>query len=103
IFGKDRSQGIRLNGVRPEVVQIGKDCGADDLLIHDETAVEPTLANLLSRMVAPEFPEVVGTLRAVRKSTYEEMLDGQIAEVQAKKGKGKMEDLFKAEDVWTVE
>jgi 2-oxoglutarate ferredoxin oxidoreductase subunit beta len=103
IFGKDRTKGIRLNGLRPEVVEVGKDCGPDDLLIHDERTPDPTLANLLSRMVSPEFPEVVGVLRAVRKPTYEELLDGQIADATAKRGPGKLEDLFKAEDTWTVE
>lgn len=103
IFGKDRSKGIRLNGLRPEVVEIGKDCGADDLLIHDENAAESTLANLLARMSAPEFPEVFGVLRSIRKPTYDELVDRQLQEAVAKKGPGKIEDLFKAEDLWTVE
>jgi 2-oxoglutarate ferredoxin oxidoreductase subunit beta len=103
IFGKDRTKGIRLNGVHPEVVEIGKDCQIDDLLTHDESIEEPTLAYLLSRMYNPQYPEVVGLFRSVRKPTYEELLDGQIAEVVAKKGRGKVEDLFKAEDMWTVE
>lgn len=103
VFGKDKNRGIRLNGVRPEVVEVGKDCGPDDLLIHDEKADEPTLAYLLSRMYQPHFPEVFGVFRSVRKPTYEELLDGQVAEQVAKRGMGKVEDLFKAEDVWTVE
>jgi 2-oxoglutarate ferredoxin oxidoreductase subunit beta len=103
IFGKDRNKGIRLNGVRPEVAEVGKDCQVDDLLTHDEAAAEPTLAYLLSRMYNPQFPEVFGVFRAVRKPTYEELLDAQVAEVVAKKGKGNVADLFKAEDVWTVE
>jgi 2-oxoglutarate ferredoxin oxidoreductase subunit beta len=103
VFGKDRNKGIRLNGLRPEVVEIGKDCQLDDVLSHDEAAEEPTLAYLLSRMSMPSFPEPVGVIRNVRKPTYEEQLDGLIAESIAKKGKGKVEDLFKAEDVWTVE
>ena len=103
IFGKDRNKGIRLNGLTPEVVEIGKDCAIDDLLIHDETAEEPTLANLLSRMTNPEFPEVVGILRAVKKPTFDEQIDKQVTDAIAKKGPGKMEDLFKAEDIWTVE
>ena len=103
VFGKDRNKGIRLTGLRPEVVEIGKDCGPDDLLIHDEKQTEPTLANLLSRMVGPEFPEVVGVLRAVPKPTYDELLERQMADAAAKKGPGTMADLFKAEDVWTVE
>jgi len=102
IFGKDRNKGIRLNGLQPEVVEIGKDCQIDDLLMHDETAEEPTLAYLLSRMYMPHFPEVVGTLRNVRRPTYEEQLDGQIAAVIAKKNRGTLEDLFYAEDTWTV-
>jgi 2-oxoglutarate ferredoxin oxidoreductase subunit beta len=103
IFGKDRNKGIRLNGLTPEVVTIGKDCGPDDLLIHDETLPEPTLATLLSRMVGPEFPEVVGVYRAVRKPTYEELLEKQMTDAVAKKGPGTMADLFKAEDTWTVQ
>src|SRR5207302_8193690 len=103
LFGKDRAHGIRLNGLRPEVVEVGKDCQLDDVLTHDEAAEEPTLAYLLSRMSRPAFPEPVGVLRNVRKPTYEELLDTQVSETVAKKGKGKVEDLFKAEDVWTVE
>ena len=103
VFGKDRNKGIRLNGLKPEVVEVGKDCQIDDLLTHDEAAEEPTLAYLLSRMAMPQFPEVCGVLRNIRKPTYEELLDGQIADAVAKKGKGKVEDLFKAGDMWTVE
>lgn len=103
IFGKDKNKGIRLNGLKPEVVEIGKDCAVDDLLVHDEKADEPTLATVLSRMISPEFPEPVGVFREIRKPTYEELLDRQIADVRAKRGVGKLEDLFKAEDAWTVE
>ncbi|MEO2091984.1 MAG: 2-oxoacid:ferredoxin oxidoreductase subunit beta [Gemmataceae bacterium] len=102
IFGKDRTKGIRLNGLKPEVVTVGKDCGPDDLLIHDETTEDPTLATLLSRMVAPDFPEVVGVYRSVRKPCYEELLQKSADAEIAKKGKGTMADLFKAEDIWTV-
>lgn len=103
IFGKDRNKGIRLNGLKPEVVEIGKDCAVEDLLVHDEKTEDPTLATLLSRMVGPKFPEVVGVYRSIRKPCYEELLEAQIAENIAKKGKGQIAELFKAEDVWTVE
>ena len=109
IFGKDRDKGIRLNGLKPEVVTIGKDCQIDDLLTHDEAAAEPTLAYLLSRFVHDQkanaenpFPEPVGVFRSVRKPTYEEMLAARIRTATEKKGPGKIEDLFAAEDVWTV-
>ena len=110
VFGKDKNRGIRLNGLKPEVVEIGKDCALDDVLTHDEAAAEPTLAYLLSRFAhdthtdaVKPFPEPVGVLRNIRRPTYEELLDARIKDAVAKKGKGQIEDLFKAEDVWTVE
>jgi 2-oxoglutarate ferredoxin oxidoreductase subunit beta len=110
IFGKDKNKGIRLNGLKPEVVTIGKDCQVDDLLTHDETADEPTLAYLLSRFThdthkdaVNPFPEPVGVFRNIRKPTYEELLEARINDAVAKKGKGTVAELFKAEDVWTVE
>ncbi|VTS01061.1 2-oxoacid:ferredoxin oxidoreductase subunit beta [Tuwongella immobilis] len=103
IFGKDRNKGIRLNGLKPEVVELGNGITADDLIIHDEAADEPTLAYLLSRMVYPEFPECVGVFRAIQQPTYESLLDDQVQGVIKAKGPGKIEDLFKAEDIWVVE
>ena len=45
IFGKNRDKGIRLNGMEPEVVELGKGITEDDLLFHDEKAAraEPGL------------------------------------------------------------
>ena len=102
LFGKDRSKGIRLNGLDPEVVTLGSGITVDDLLIHDEKAEEPSLAYLLSRMVYPEFPECVGTFRAVERPTYDGLVNRQIADLQKTKGKGKLEDLFASEDTWVV-
>jgi 2-oxoglutarate ferredoxin oxidoreductase subunit beta len=102
IFGKDRSKGIRLHGLDPEVVDLGSGITADDLLIHDEKAEEPSLAYLLSRMVYPRFPECVGVFRCVRRPTYEELLNKQIEDVVRAKGKGKIEELFASEDSWVV-
>jgi 2-oxoglutarate ferredoxin oxidoreductase subunit beta len=103
IFGKDRNQGIRLNGLDPEVVTVGPDNPIDSLLFHDEKAEEPSLAYLLSRMVYPRFPECFGVFRAVERPTYEELLIAQNREAVAKKGPGKLEDLFASDDMWVVE
>lgn len=102
VFGKDRNKGIRLIGLRPEVVEIGKDCGLDDILVHDENSPDATLANMLARFTVPSFPEVVGVLRAVKKPTYNEITDGLIASAM-EKNRGTTADLFKADDIWTVE
>jgi 2-oxoglutarate ferredoxin oxidoreductase subunit beta len=102
IFGKDRNKGIRLNGLDPEVVTLDNGIGVDDLLHHDEKASEPSLAYLLSRMVHPEFPECVGVFRCVERPTYDDQLNKQIEDVVRAKGRGKLEDLFKSDDIWVV-
>ncbi len=72
IFGKDRNKGIRLNGLDPEVVDLGTSgVSVDDLLYHDEAAEEPSLSYLLSRMVYPRFPESVGIFRCIERPTYD--------------------------------
>jgi 2-oxoglutarate ferredoxin oxidoreductase subunit beta len=103
IFGKDRNKGIRLHGLDPEVVTLGSGITADDLLIHDEKAEEPSLAYLLSRMVYPRFPECIGVYRCVERPTYDDMVNRQIEDSQRSKGRGKLEDLFTSDDTWVVE
>lgn len=103
IFGKNRDRGIRLNGMNPEVVQLGKGISEDDLLFHDERAPEPTLAYLLSRMRYPEFPEPIGVYRDVQKPMYDALVSSQIAEAKKTKGEGDLQKLYTSGDTWTVE
>ncbi len=102
IFGKNRDKGIRLNGMNPEVVELGKGISEDDLLFHDEKAPEPTLAYLLSRMSHPEFPEPIGVFRDIDAPRYEECLAEQISQAE-KRGKGDLQTLFNSGETWTVE
>ncbi|MCA9899097.1 MAG: CBS domain-containing protein [Anaerolineales bacterium] len=101
IFGKDMDKGIRLNGFRPEVVQLGNGITEADLLVHDETSKQ--LAFILSSMEYPEFPAPMGVIRRVQKQTYTEGLMDQIATAQAAKGKGDLRKLYESADLWTVE
>ena len=102
IFGKDRDKGIRLNGLEPEVVELGKGITEDDLLFHDELSPEPSLAYLLSRMRHPEFPEPYGVFRAVDRPKYDAELNRQIAEAKQAKGEGDFNALFNSGETWTV-
>ena len=103
IFGKHRDKGIRLNGLEPEVVELGKGISVDDLVIHDEKAAEPTLAFILSRMYHPQFPEPIGVFRAIERPTFEDLLNRQVEDVIKSKGRGKLEELFQSDDIWVVE
>lgn len=102
IFGKNRSKGIRLNGMEPEVVELGKGVTEDDLLFHDEKSPEPSLAYLLSRMRHPEFPEPIGIYRAVDRPKYDEELNKQVERAREKKGRGELKELLETSDTWTV-
>ncbi|MCH8923609.1 MAG: 2-oxoacid:ferredoxin oxidoreductase subunit beta [Planctomycetes bacterium] len=102
IFGKNREKGIRLNGMEPEVVELGKGITEDDLLFHDEKAPEPSLAYLLSRMRYPEFPEPIGVFRAVDRPRYDEMLNDQIAKARQQKGEGDLQTLIHSGETWSV-
>ncbi|MFQ5414034.1 MAG: 2-oxoacid:ferredoxin oxidoreductase subunit beta [Phycisphaerae bacterium] len=103
VFGKDRHRGIRLNGMKPEVVTLGDGITEDDLMFHDETAADPSLAYLLSRMHHPDFPEPMGVFRAVERPTYEDLLLGQVKHATDERGPGRLEDLFAEGETWTVE
>ncbi len=101
IFGNERDKGIQLHGEEPEVVELGG-VSPDDLIIHDEKAVEPTMAFRLSRMHYPQFPVPLGVFRAVEKPVYEELLMDQIAAACENDGPGELQQLLHAGDTWTV-
>jgi len=104
IFGKERDKGVRLNGLRPEVVKIGEDGVTEgDLLVHDETLADPTIAFMLSRMEHPEYPVPVGVIRAVERPTYDELMAKQLDDAVAKEGQGDLAELYREGDTWTVE
>ena len=102
IFGKERDKGIRLNGMEPEVVELGKGIKEDDLLFHDEQAPEPSLAYLLSRMRQPEFPEPIGVFRAIDPPKYDELINQQVQDARDNKGEGDLQALFSTGDTWNV-
>ena len=100
IFGKNQDKGIRINQLEPEIVSLDE-VGAEDLLVHDETA--PTsLAYFLSRMRYPEFPEPIGVFRCVEEPVYEEEVIEQVEESIRRKGEGDLRKLYHSADTWEV-
>ncbi len=100
-FGKALEKGIRLNGLKPEVVTV-EDVGEESLIVHDEQAEEPTLAYFLSRMGPPDFPTPIGIFRAVDKPIYDDLLMDQLLSAQAEK-QPDLDALYRQADTWVVE
>ena len=104
IFGKNRDQGLRLDGLRPEVVTIGENGITEaDVLVHDETSEDPTIHNMLARIYYPDFPVPVGVIRAVHRPTLVELLEAQVADAVDREGAGDLAELLREGETWTIE
>ena len=103
LFGKEKDKGLRINAMKMEVVQLGNGITEADVLVHDETREDPSIAFLLSRMDYPEYPVPVGVIRAVRRPTYDELMTQQIDLAIATEGEGDLREILLEGDTWTVE
>jgi 2-oxoglutarate ferredoxin oxidoreductase subunit beta len=107
IFGAEKNKGIRLNGLRPEVVTIGENgITVADLWVHDETDPDATRTQILSRMWWPDFPVPVGVFRRVPRPTHDQLLIEQIdgaKAARAAKGPVDLQKLLASGETWTVE
>jgi len=104
IFGKAKNQGIRSNGFDIEVVTVEEGgITAADLLVHDEQHPSPAYAFMLASMDSrPGFPTPVGVLRAIDHAPYEDLVNDQVAQVIAAKGKGDLNKLLRGAETWEV-
>ena len=102
VFGKERNKGIRLNGFKTDIVDIAKDAGEKNILVHNESEPSPNYAYLLTQMDYPEMPVPFGVFRSIAKPTYDQMLEEQGRAAIQKFGKGDLKKILYTEDVWSV-
>ncbi len=103
-FGKNNEKGIRFKDFKLEVVTVDEDgVTEDDLLVHDESRSDPSLAFLLGNMSHPVFPEPIGVFRSVNRPSYDELVHNQVKETQKMVNKNRLEDLLYSGDTWVVE
>ena len=102
LFGSDKNKGIRLDGNKPKVIEIGDKWSIDDVLVHDES--DYVIASLLSNMTyQSEFPDPIGVLYAVESDTYEDTMVAQLNQAVKKKSNGTVQDLLNTGDTWVVD
>ena len=105
IFGANKNKGIRIDGMKPVVVELGTDYTADDLWIHDERDFYK--AQTLVRMfndarVEGHFPRPFGVFYEADRACYEDSMAMQIQETIAKKGVGNLDKLLRGNEVWEI-
>lgn len=106
IFGNEDDKGIKLDGLKPVIVNL-KETGmsVNDLWIHDEK--DKTKANLISRFFdtlfdGVHFPRPFGVIYADERPVYDEGMQQQIDEVTAKKGKMPLNKILSGDKTWTI-
>lgn len=105
LFGGAVQKGIRLDGFRPQVVTIGEGYSADDCWIHDEKDFYK--AQILTRMfddpsLDHHLPRPFGVFFQTDRPCYEDMMQLQLEEIIATKGKGNLNQLLRGKEVWEI-
>lgn len=104
IFGAEKNKGIRLDGIRPQVVELNGAFSADDLWIHDENDFYK--AQILTRLfddpsMEQHFPRPFGVFFETERPCYEDVMEMQIHDAIAK-GKGDLDKLLKGKENWVI-
>jgi 2-oxoglutarate ferredoxin oxidoreductase subunit beta len=102
VFGKGGNKGIRMRGTEMEVIELGGEFGPQDCLVWDETLYNPATAFLAAQLLPPHFPTAIGVFRNVEQTAYETRVVEQIQHETERLGVGKLDDLLRLGDTWTV-
>lgn len=106
VFGATQNKGIKLDGLKPVVVELGNGVSADDLWIHDEKDFYK--AQILTRLfddptkAGGHFPRPFGVFFETDRPCYEDVMTMQIEETIAGKGKGDLDKLLRGKEVWEI-
>lgn len=105
VFGATQNKGIKLDGYKPVVVELGADASVDDLWIHDEKDFYK--AQILVRMfddpkMPNHLPRPFGVFYQTERACYEDVMAMQIEEVITSKGKGNLDKLLRGREVWEI-
>ena len=103
LFGTDNEKGIRLNmkTLTLEVVTLGEEgVTLDDILVHDETNI--TIAQMISRIHSPDFPEPFGVIYCNPTRAFVDDVYSQRIAVRETKGAADVNAILRGGHTWTV-
>ncbi|MDB5230887.1 MAG: 2-oxoacid:ferredoxin oxidoreductase subunit beta [Chitinophagaceae bacterium] len=105
VFGAQQEKGIKIDGMRPVIVDLNNGVSKDDLWIHDEKDIYK--AQSLVRMfddpsVEGHFPRPFGVFYQNERACYEDSMKMQLEEAIALKGPGDLDKLLRGREVWEI-
>ncbi|RFS24000.1 2-oxoacid:ferredoxin oxidoreductase subunit beta [Chitinophaga silvatica] len=105
VFGAQKNKGIRLDGLKPVVVELGSEYSESDLWIHDEHDFYK--AQLLTRIfddsrIEGHLPRPFGVFYQAFRPTYEEVMQAQLTDAFDRKGAGNLDKLLAGNETWTI-
>lgn len=105
VFGAQKNKGVRLDGLKPVVVELGAEYSESDLWIHDENDFYK--AQLLTRMfddprIEGHLPRPFGVFYQGFRPSYEEVMEAQLSEALDRKGAGNLDKLLAGNETWEI-
>jgi 2-oxoglutarate/2-oxoacid ferredoxin oxidoreductase subunit beta len=101
-YGPDGSMGLTYGPYGALVPVETASVPESSLVVHDVTRQDPSYAFALSRLDSGDFAHTpIGVFRSVERSSYDELMAGQIAAARAS-GAGDLAALLAGNDTWEV-
>jgi len=102
IFGKNSDKGLIIDGFSLKTVIIGENGITEkDILVHDAKCFDRTLHFKLGNM-SGDLPVALGVIRDVEAPVYDQEVEKQIKNVQAKQPIRKLEDFLHTLETWEI-
>jgi 2-oxoglutarate/2-oxoacid ferredoxin oxidoreductase subunit beta len=102
-FGVEGEKCVTLDAQGHAQIADRSEVADEDILVHDETRADPSLAFTLSRLASgPHEPTPVGVFRSVERPEYATEATQQIAAAQERSGPGDLEALLRSSSTWEV-
>lgn len=106
VFGEQQEWGIRLNGLRPEKVNLNDGrFSVDDLWIHDpqDRSKAMLLCNIFDDPRDDHaLPRPFGVLFQERRDSYEDLVNLQVEQVRNNRGEGDLDALLRGRSTWEI-
>lgn len=105
VFGPEKNKGIRLDGLKPVVVEINSEYSINDLWIHDEKDINK--AQILVRMFddpAKEnhLPRPFGVFYDIDRPCYEDVMEKQIEHAKSSRD-ANLDNLLRGKEIWKIQ